>query len=368
VKQGTKVIKMTKGTDMTISNSKSFWLCQLIGWGGFTLFNLYARGYFVHFSLGELVNSLSGFFAFLISTSLLRKYLKRHLQANSIVRNLLHVLIASIFSAVLTGLLVFVVLIPNHELLFGEPASNLYQQFFGALPNLAIFTMLWASLYVMIRRQKQLSSSEQQTEQLQASLKAAQLDVLISQLNPHFVFNAINNIRALILEDSDKARDCLADLSDVMRTTMQVQQDKLWSFSQEISLVDSYLSLNQLQFEQRLSIKKQIDETVLNQNFPCMMLQLLVENSIKHGIGKSRIGGEIIISAKIVEEDFILCVTNSGQLGEEIGQSGVGLKNIHSRLNLLFGNDATFALVQKEQNVVATITISINHEEECSGA
>lgn len=338
-------------------NSHAFWLCQLIGWGSFTLFNLYARGYFTDHSLGELVNSLSVFAAFLISTSLLRQYLKRHLQAKHVVKNLIHVLVASTCSALLTATLVFTVLVSNHQFLFGKPMDNLLIQFSGALPNLIIFTVLWAALYVMIRRQKQLTTSQQQAQQLQTSLKAAQLDVLLSQLNPHFVFNAINNIRALILEDSEKARDCLADLSEVMRTTMQVQQDKLWSFAQEMQLVDSYLTLNQLQFEQRLTIVKNIDEDTLNHSFPCMMLQLLVENAIKHGIGKSRSGGEIVISAQIQAEDFVVTVSNSGQLDNEQSNSGIGLKNIHSRLALLFENAAAFELKQIQQNVIASITI-----------
>jgi len=348
---------MIQGSTMTAKNNKSFWLCQLTGWGIFILFNLYARGYFINYSLGELVNSLTAFCALLISTTLLREYLKRRLQAKSIVRNLIHVLAASTCSAILTATLSFIIVMPNHEFLFGEPVGDLLQQFLGSLPNLIILTVLWAALYVMIRRQKQLSSSQLQAQQLQTSLKAAQLDVLLSQLNPHFVFNAINNIRALILEDSDKARDCLADLSDVMRTTMQVQQGKLWSFTQEMSLVNSYLSLNQLQFEQRLTIKQHIDDAALTQHFPCMMLQLLVENAIKHGIGKSRLGGEIMISATIASDSFVISVSNSGQLAATESNSGIGLKNIDSRLQLLFAKEATFDITQQEENVLATITI-----------
>jgi len=340
------------------SNTKLFWFCQLTGWGLFTLFNLTARGYFTHFSIGELVNSTSLFLGFIISTTLLRRYLKSHLTTKSLLKNAGHVILASIVSALLTETIVLLVIVPNHQALFGAPIDSLYQQALMSLPNLIIFTLLWATLYVMIRRQKLLTASLAQAQQLQTSLKASQLDVLLNQLNPHFVFNAINNIRALILEDTEKARACLADLSEVMRTTMQVKQDKMWSFKQELQLVESYLALNQLQFEQRLTIKKNIEPAVLVQPFPCMMLQLLVENAIKHGVGKLADGGLIEISAQQNKAVFTITVINTGKLTTSDDHSGVGLSNIHSRLQLLFGEQARFELSQQQEHVMAKIIIN----------
>ncbi len=340
------------------NNAKLFWFCQLTGWGLFTLFNLTVRGYFSHFSIGELVNSTTLFVGFVVSTTLLRRYLKSQLTTKSPLKNAGHVFVASIASALLTEFIVLIVIVPNHQLLFGEPMTNMWQQVLMSLPNLIIFTLLWATLYVMIRRQKLLTASLAEALQLQSSLKASQLDVLLNQLNPHFVFNAINNIRALILEDTEKARACLADLSEVMRTTMQVKQDKMWSFEQELHLVESYLALNQLQFEQRLTIKKSIGSDVSHQSFPCMMLQLLVENAIKHGVGKLAEGGLIEISTKMAGSVFTVSVLNTGKLITGDDEFGVGVSNIHSRLKLLFADRAHFELKQQQDKVQAKITIN----------
>ena len=353
------VVKTTKNQH----RSNMFWWCQLIGWGAFGLFNMTVRGYFSHFGIGELVNSLALVFAFVVSTSFLRLYFQRFLRADSTFVNLVQIFVASLISAILTELIVAAILLPNQERLFGAPIENAWQQILLSMPNIIFFTLLWSAVYIVVRRQRQLRHSKRETEQLNTSLKAAQLDVLINQLNPHFVFNAINNIRALILEDKQKARDCLADLSEVMRVTMQVKQDKVWAFEEELALAESYISLNKLQLEERLTVDWQIDNNTLHQPFPCMMLQLLLENAIKHGVNQRLEGGEVLVKTSQHGGQFSLVVTNPGQICNSTPHSGVGLSNISARLQLMHQHDKlqgaapTFALRQLDGHVIAELTL-----------
>ncbi|WP_448547073.1 sensor histidine kinase [Thalassotalea fusca] len=352
----------------TSPQSNAFWWCQIIGWGLFSLFNFAVRSPHSQSQMGELANSLALFVGFVVSTSLLRRYYKRFLHSDNTLWNLVQIFLASTVSAVVTELIVAALVLPNHQWLFGEPLTNVWQQMLWSMPNLIFFTLLWSAVYVVVRRQRQLRQSKEQAEQLVTSLKAAQLDVLMNQLNPHFVFNAINNIRALILEDKHKARDCLADLSEVMRVTMQVKQDKVWTFEQELQLVDSYLSLNKLQFEERLQVVKQIDEATLTQVFPCMMLQLLVENAIKHGINQQTDGGEITLVASIEAGCFTLRVSNPGAIDKLKVSTGVGLTNIKERLllldqqNRLQGLTPHFNLAQEDDTVVAQLTLGSKND------
>ncbi|GHF99925.1 sensor histidine kinase [Thalassotalea marina] len=342
---------------MSKSDNKMFWLCQVLGWGAFTLLNLTVRGYFSHFAIGELINSLTLYIAFIATTTCTRWYFKRYLQSDNVAWNFVQVVLISVLTAFVTNLIVSSALFPFFEPLYGVPLTEPMRYFWLALPNLVFLSLLWSITYLTIRRQFLLKSTSAQNSALQSSLKAAQLDILLNQLNPHFMFNAINNIRALILEDPAKARDCLTDLSDVMRTTMQVKQDKEWTLHEELQLVDSYLNLNKLQFENKLSITKSIDEQALSSKVPCMMVQLLVENAIKHGIGKRRAGGDIHIDIRLESEVLTLCVNNSGELNTDADTTGVGTRNIKSRLNILYGEQAHYSLKQVDDMVQASIVI-----------
>lgn len=320
------------------SNLKRFWLYQTLGWGSFALLNLSVRGYFSHYGVGELVNSVSLFAALMVSTGLLRLYFHRFIEDKSLGRVVAHVLLGALLAALLTTALVALVLLPNQELVFGKVIPEAPSQLLMSIPNTLFIILLWSLFYLVIKRQRLLSQREKAQEALQQSLQAAQLDLLLSQINPHFIFNAINNIRALILEDKDKARQMLTELSDVMRYVMYADSSALIPFQQELGTVKQYLSINELQFESRLSYRLDIAPDCQDVLFPKMMLQLMVENAIKHGIGKRLQGGRIDISARCEAGCLLVEVTNPGTLAPEDARgAGIGIQNIRQRLQLHYG-------------------------------
>ena len=233
-------------------------------------------------------------------------------------------------------------------------AYDYFQFFVEAIRYVGLWFLVYHLLIIThIAQYKQLALA-----QSESSLKSAQLANLKNQLNPHFLFNAINSIKALTISDPNLARNALTELSQLLRTSLTVGNEQLVSLESEISFVKDYLFLEKLRYENRLHYSFKIDNNTLNVRIPPMSLQLLVENAIKHGIGRSKAGGEILIKAEIIpDNNFVLTVTNSGKLKSEHSSTGVGLKNLEKRLLLNFQDKAKFTVFELKHHVVASISI-----------
>jgi LytS/YehU family sensor histidine kinase len=326
------------------------------------LLNLFARGYFTYYNVGELVNSFSLFIALMIASGVLRRFY-RDSGANSLPKGAGQAALGSAVASLVAIIVIGLVLLPNQEFLFGEVSHSPVLQILASYPNIFLFLFCWSAVYLLIKRQQSLKLAMTREVELRQELASSQMDLLLSQLNPHFMFNVINNIRALILEDTDKARDSLAQLSDVLRVTLQTKQDKLWPLAQEIDLTKSFIQLNQLQFEQRLAVNWHIQgDRIAQWQVPCLSLQLLVENAIKHGIGKSAEGGRIDIYIDATPS-LTLEVTNPGTIAPNASSTRLGLNNLQQRLDLLFGDKASFSLTENNQRVSAKIVLE---EAQCT--
>lgn len=341
-----------------------FWLMQIIGWSLFTLLNLAGRQYFVHFHFSELVNSLVLGFCLILSTSALRKYYQYKLKTKSLLIGLLQMLLGSIVAGFATMLLFALIIVPNQKAIFKSNDQELLQQLLSGSPMVMFLILAWSAVYAIFKKQQQLKQVQQEQNILEQSLKVARLDILLSQINPHFIFNAINNIRALILEDTNKARDMLADLSEVMRYTMQIDKEKTIPLSDEIEVVKQYIALNKLQFEDKLQVHYNLAPETMNFSLPPMILQLLIENAIKHGIGKLKHGGKVVISSQLSEHFWTITVENSGVLSiandeSKRSTSGVGINNIKQRLSLVYGEHSSFSLKSSDIGVIAIIKLPL---------
>ncbi len=121
---------------------------------------------------------------------------------------------------------------------------------------------------------------------LETTVKELELKTIKSHINPHFIFNSLNSIRALVDENPKRARRAITELSNILRSSMQAEKSETVTLERELDIVKDYLALEQMRFEERLKIEFDIDEDTLQQQVPPMMLQTLVENAIKHGISK----------------------------------------------------------------------------------
>ena len=183
-----------------------------------------------------------------------------------------------------------------------------------------------------------------------------ELNNLKSQLNPHFIFNALNSIRALVDENPVKSKEAITQLSSILRSSLVINRNKLTRFEDELHTVQDYLDLETIRFEERLRTRFEIDPKSKHFTVPPLMIQTLVENGIKHGISKLQRGGEISVSTEVKDSILNIQIRNNGQLPHQRlnGTKGFGVANTKQRLKLLYGNKATFKIENEDENTVLT--------------
>ncbi len=195
--------------------------------------------------------------------------------------------------------------------------------------------------------------------QLSVIAKQSQLDNLSAQLNPHFLFNSLNSIKALILENPKSARRAIDLLSDLLRSSLYEKEQLTITIAEEMALVKDYVELEKLRFEERLTIKLNIDHTLENVKIPPLSVQLLVENAIKHGVDKQLQGGTVDITVQKQDNYVEVRVKNPGVFSDG-EHTGVGLKNLVERLLLQYDGRAKIEVETPSDNLVqATLTIPI---------
>lgn len=336
---------------------------QCAFWGGYFLLNLVFMALWKYNSWFNIVLfALLSLLLGIMSHGLGLLY-KRYAHRWSLSRTSLHLLwvlpaAATCTQLLLTGILLL--LLKLYPALASDAHSVDTASLAGYTINYAIMLGLWSLLYLLRTEFYKRRNSEIAYWQLQAQLKDNELQFLRSQINSHFLFNAINNLRALIKEDPERARAGLADLSVLLRGLLQSDNQQLVSLQTEMDWVQGYLGLEALQFETRLQVECHIDESLLGARLPPLILQTLVENAIKHGIAARRQGGLLRINiAKLADDRWQLCVTNpppefaGGHQGNKIG-----LHNARERLHLAFGGRARLNLDIAEQ-VTATVEMPL---------
>jgi LytS/YehU family sensor histidine kinase len=199
------------------------------------------------------------------------------------------------------------------------------------------------------------------TLKLESLVKELELKTIKSHINPHFIFNSLNSIRALIDENPGRARTAITELSNILRSSMQTEKQETVSFEKELNIVKDYLALEHIRFEDRLQVEYEIDSDTLNQPIPPMMLQTLVENAIKHGISKQLNGGIVKIISDFKDNYHELVIRNTGHLNGSYNGDGFGLESTKNRLQLLFGQKANFDIRELKGNTVeATVLIPVD--------
>ncbi|WP_218312406.1 sensor histidine kinase [Alteromonas antoniana] len=334
---------------------KQYWLIQFIGWG-----LLFATDTLLKVSVGMVHYPL--FFAVFIlytfgfAASHGLRYQYRRWQHRHLLSVIGGVFLMSLIGAAGAASLMICTLI-----VIGHP---LIDQAVGALDILFINNMLvlwavlviWSGLYFFVTRQRKVDELEVTQRDLEHNLNQAQLNALLTQLNPHFMFNCINNIRALILEDATRARDMLANLAEMLRYNLQSDTGETTTLESELEIVTTYISLIKMQYEDRLVYEPSISSGVgTDTQVPRLMLQLLVENAIKHGIANAVNGGKVTLSIGWKAKWLRITVTNPGQL--QPNQKGIGVDNIRRRLQLIYGDEHRFHLYEQDGVVMAEVLL-----------
>lgn len=172
---------------------------------------------------------------------------------------------------------------------------------------------------------------------------------------PHFIFNAMNTIRALIDEDPTKAKNAVTQLSNVLRSSLQTGKQEFITLEKELQIVNDYLEIEKARYEERLQVDFIISEETTSAQVPPLILQTLVENCIKHGIAKLPEGGKIKVITNRGQDHVSIDILNSGKYTPDAAtESSLGLENTRYRLDLSYGNKAWLTIGNTEENYVRT--------------
>ncbi|MEH6765520.1 MAG: histidine kinase [Aequorivita antarctica] len=212
---------------------------------------------------------------------------------------------------------------------------------------------------------KKVRNIEIQKAQIETHLATAKLNMLKAQLHPHFIFNTLNSISALIEIDKEKSQNLIADFGDLFRDILDFKDENLIPLQKELALLDKYIAIISVRFSDHLFIEKNIEPDVENELVPHMLLQPMVENALKHGYGYDTT--ELNVNLKIYKDNKYLFIEirNNGealiQPFEELLQNGTGLKNTQDRLKTLYGNDVEFTIEnnKSKDEVVTFIKIPL---------
>ncbi len=293
------------------------------------------------------------------STHLLRMFIKRR---NWLLLPTEKVLLRMGVAIIATSLLFSLLVMGLNEvfdLTENRKGLDFSTRLFANILNIGIYIIPWVLLYYIYHYMEKSRRQQLDTLKLESLVKELELKTIKSHINPHFIFNALNSIRALIDENPGRARNAITELSNILRSSMQTEKQETVPFEKELNIVKDYLALEHIRFEDRLQIEYKIDEDTLDQPVPPMMLQTLVENAIKHGIGKQMSGGVVKVVSDFKEDYHELIVQNSGKLNGEYNGDGFGLSSTKNRLQLLFGNKANFTIKQIDGMVEARVLIPV---------
>lgn len=337
-----------------------YWKCQLIFWSVAALQWAVAGYMGTHFSWAlAVLHFAMDLFIYIIPSHLYRN-LSRRLGWHRL--SLPKLLVRLIPAIIVLGFVFMVLTITKNFLvrLWFQPGfeESLYDAF-----NAYAFTTfitglrlmsIWLLAYYAYHYSQREINAVREKSRLELMAKEAAFNNLSTQLNPHFFFNSLNSIKALVIEDPKAARRAIDILSELMRTSLYADQLSLVSLKRELALVEDYLALEKIRFEEKLKCRFKIDNALLIKQVLPLSIQTLVENAIKHGISQQQDGGFILVEVSNAEYELSITVENTGVLSRQLSK-GIGLSSLEERLRLQFDGKAVFTLQQETAQTVKAI-------------
>lgn len=341
-----------------------YWVVQIIGWTAYFLFSillLSATEYYIITTNFYLYAGLSILSAIVVSHGIRFVIIKQSLLSKGLVKLIgITLLLTTAAGFALEGLQIVFELNIEADFVLDPDYTKEFELsgFLLGVSRSIILFLLWSGFYYVFAIVEKSRAQEILNLKWEASKNEIELKNLRAQLNPHFLFNSLNSIRALIGINPDQAKTSVTQLSTLLRRSINLGKMRVIPLKEELDLVKIYLDLEQVRFEERLKTDFQIAQDSLQCEIPPLMVQTIVENGIKHGISKSIDGGTIrVISAK-TENGLEITISSSGKLNVDPEKSGIGISNSKKRLEILFGNKAFFDIYQDGDNVVVKINIS----------
>lgn len=331
-----------------------YWIFQLTGWSLYCLvysfFYLTIRTHPQRFFFEQLITHvLIG----LLLTHLMRVVIqKAGILKKEIKKQILAFVLVSLCFAFLIGVSIVAIEILLHiqtEQLKPYAFMNIAVRFAFSYFH---FVLLWNLIYFTYHYIEKTKQQQIDQVRLENLLKELEIKTIKAHINPHFIFNSLNSIRALVVEEPVTARSAITQLSNILRNSMQFDKTEKTLFENEFNIVKDYLSLEKLRFEERLDVVFDIEEDTLDHAVPPMILQVLVENALKYGVHEDVKGGTITIRSIYDQDWHILTVQSTGNFEQYAELEGATIISLKSRLSLLYGGSAVFYLKQLKDGLI----------------
>lgn len=343
-----------------------YWQCQLIGWSVAALywaFQGWANARYFRFDLA-ITQFVSDVVIYILITHQYRnfanKYLWKDLSLEKLIwRMLIVVPLMGIFYTLVTLGKLYLV----SWLLLSHPSQSFFDFFSVNVTGIFIagirLMAIWLLAYHLYHYAKREVRLLVENARLELSFKQSQLDNLSAQLNPHFLFNALNNIKSLVNARPDAASRAIDLLSELLRNGLYKGSAMLIKLNDEVGLVRDYLELESLRMEERLTYELDIDISLSGLLVPRLCTQTLVENAVKHGVALAKQGGKIDVIVQEQDGFVSIRVLNPGKLEQDKKVAGIGIQNLKERLDLSYQRCASFSLYEIDKKVCAEIKIPI---------
>ena len=350
--------------EMKLSRKQIYWISQVSGWSSFVGTNLFIISSYEEVTWQRILVWIFLGLLGIVFTHLLRRVIRKNNWLNLSLKKTIPRVITS---SIVVGLIIYIFVFAASYIAgtFEEDEFNVARIISGIV-NISVLILLWNLIYFVVHYMENYKKKEIESLIWEAAVKDYELKTLKSQLNPHFMFNAMNSIRALIEEDPDSAKIAITKLSNILRYSLQMERMERVPLEDEIETVKNYLDLERIRFEDRLRYNLDIDRSTQKIEIPPMMIQTLIENGIKHGVAKRTEGGEIQLKSTLLSNSngskLRIEIRNSGRFSEEQlkNSHGFGVSNTKHRLNLLFGDDAHFTIKNENgDTVLAEVEIPI---------
>ncbi len=340
-----------------LSKNGLYWISQTVGW----LFYAVIVGIFNVITDNqlnmELVLSLISIFliglfvAHSFRLIIVQLNWMRFTLSRLIPRILLGTLLSGIVGYLLKSIIIERIIVQNNY------EFNITEAF-PSIISWTILYLIWSLVYFLFHSVNNYKQEENKNLRWQAAKNEIELNKLKSQLNPHFIFNSMNSIRALINENPVLAKEAITQLSNVLRNSLLMGKKKLISLGDEMKLVNDYLGLEKTRYEERLTVVRNIERKTEVFLLPPLMIQTLVENGIKHGTSKLIEGGVLEITSTIENDKLKVLIYNSGNYDKnKESKTGFGLVNTIQRLKLMYGEAASFKIENENGRVKTTVLI-----------
>lgn len=350
-----------------INKEPRFWTFQIMGWLFFSMLDYRMNSVAINDLADHFMWLSSIIIPFTISLGL--RYLYRSLYITNL--NFLTISFAAILASCFGGILIHY----SRAIIFTLDFLHKYENidsylevytrggFIVTIINFSTPLFGWSVIYFGMKSWIDLVDEKKRSQETRLQAQESKLQMLRYQINPHFLFNSLNSIQALMNHNTKVADKMLTQLSDFLRYSL-IADDRIYvPLKREIEIIEKYISIEKIRFNSKLDYQIEFTPDVLDQEILCFILQPLVENAIKHGFKSSPKKLLIVVSAFQEDSWLNIIIKNTGKWIIDESKSGKGIKNVRERLDNAYPGNHDFDISEKEGYVIITLKIKLVNEE-----